>query len=235
MDTDKLRIAIVNPDRCKPKKCSLECSKTCPVNKTGKLCIEVTKTNKICFISETLCIGCGMCIKRCPYQAIQIINLPKGLENQVTHRYGANSFKLHRLPTPRAGEVLGLVGTNGIGKSTALRVLSGNMKPNLGNFETPPDWKDILKFFRGNELQNFFEKMLKADLKALIKIQYVDSVAKSKAQKLIVGQRLRQVDKRGMFDHAVEMLDLENVLEREIGMLSGGELQRFIIAMTCVQ
>ena len=152
MDTDKLRIAIINPDKCKPKKCSLECSKTCPVNKTGKICIEVTKADKICFISETLCIGCGMCIKKCPFQAIQIINLPKGLENQVTHRYGANSFKLHRLPTPRANEVLGLVGSNGTGKSTALRVLSGNMKPNLGRFENPPDWKEILKFFRGNEL-----------------------------------------------------------------------------------
>ena len=156
MDTDKLRVAIINPDRCKPKKCSQECGKSCPVNKTGKICIEVTKASKICFISETLCIGCGMCIKRCPFQAIQIINLPKGLEDQVTHRYGANSFKLHRLPTPRSGEVLGLVGTNGIGKSTALRVLSGNMKPNLGRFEEPPEWKEILKFFRGNELQNFF-------------------------------------------------------------------------------
>lgn len=96
--------------------------------------------------------------------------MPKGLENQVTHRYGANSFKLHRLPTPRSGEVLGLVGTNGIGKSTALRVLSGNMKPNMGNFENPPDWKEILKHFRGSELQNFFQRMLETDLKALIKI-----------------------------------------------------------------
>ena len=235
MDTDKLRIAIINPDKCKPKKCSLECSKTCPVNKTGKVCIEVTKNSKICFISEVLCIGCGMCIKRCPFQAIQIINLPKGLENQVTHRYGANSFKLHRLPTPRSGEVLGLVGTNGIGKSTALRVLSGNMKPNLGNFESPPDWKEILKFFRGNELQNFFQKMLEDEMKALIKIQYVDSVAKSKAAKFVVGQRLKNVDKRGMFDQAVDMLDLHAILEREIGQLSGGELQRFIIGMTCVQ
>jgi ATP-binding cassette subfamily E protein 1 len=97
-----------------------------------------------------------MCIKRCPFSAIQIINLPKGLEDQVTHRYGANSFKLHRLPTPRSGEVLGLVGTNGIGKSTALRVLSGNMKPNLGRFDEPPEWKEILKHFRGSEIQNFF-------------------------------------------------------------------------------
>ena len=181
MDTEKLRIAIINPDKCKPKKCSQECQKTCPVNKTGKMCIEVTKASKICFISENMCIGCGMCVKRCPFQAIQIINLPKGLDQQVTHRYGANSFKLHRLPMPRSGQVLGLVGTNGIGKSTALRVLSGNMKPNLGRFDTPPEWDEIFKFFRGSELQNFFMKMLKADLKALIKIQYVDSVAKSKA------------------------------------------------------
>ena len=47
-------------------------------------------------------------------------------------RYSANSFKLHRLPVPRPGVVLGLVGTNGIGKSTALKILSGKQKPNLG-------------------------------------------------------------------------------------------------------
>ena len=162
--------------------------------------------------------------------------MPVGLENQVTHRYGPNSFKLHRLPVPRAGEVLGLVGTNGIGKSTALRVLSGNMKPNLGNFENPPDWKQILTFFRGNELQLFFQQMLENKMRALIKIQYVDSVAKNpKAAAVKVGTRLQRVDKKDMYKHAVEMLDLEAVLEREIGQLSGGELQRFIIAMTCVQ
>lgn len=155
-------------------------------------------------ISEHMCIGCGMCIKRCPFQAIKIINLPKGLERQVTHRYGANSFKLHRLPTPRAGQVLGLVGTNGIGKSTALRILSGNMRPNLGNFEQPPEWKEVLKHFRGSELQTFFTKMLEENMKALIKIQYVDSVAKQKnVNQAIVGRRLRALDKRDLFDMAV--------------------------------
>lgn len=73
--------------------------------------------------------------QKCPFDAITIINLPSNLERETTHRYSANSFKLHRLPIPRPGEVLGLVGTNGIGKSTALKILAGKMKPNLGQYE----------------------------------------------------------------------------------------------------
>lgn len=133
----------------------------------------------------------------------------------TTHRYGANSFKLHRLPTPRPGQVLGLVGGNGMGKSTALRVLSGNMRPNLGNFADPPEWKAVLKYFKGSELQGFFTKMLEDKMKALIKIQYVDSVAKSKAvASAIVGKKLQSLDKRGVFDDIVDRLDLGDVLER---------------------
>lgn len=130
------------------------------MNRTGKQCIEVTNEVKIANISEDLCIGCGICVKRCPYGAIQIINLPKDLEKDTTHRYSANSFKLHRLPQPRPGEVLGLVGSNGTGKSTALKILSGKLKPNLGKYSSPPDWQDILKFFRGSELQNYFTKLV---------------------------------------------------------------------------
>jgi len=124
------------------------------VVRTGKLCIEVAPDSKIAFISERLCIGCGICPKKCPFDAIHIINLPTNLESQVTHRYGPNSFKLHRLPMPRPGQVLGLVGTNGIGKSTALKILAGKLKPNLGRYDDPPDWEEILKYFRGSELQS---------------------------------------------------------------------------------
>lgn len=91
------------------------------------------------------------------------------------------------------------------------------MKPNLGNFENPPEWKEILKHFKGNELQTFFQKMLENEMKALIKIQYVDSVAKSKAAKIVVGTRLKKMDALGLFDQAVEMLDIGNILTREIG------------------
>lgn len=233
---EKLRIAIINPDKCKPKKCKQECKKTCPINKQGKACIEVQPTSIICFISEPMCIGCGMCVKKCPFEAIKIINLPKGLSKEVTHRYGANTFKLHRLPTPRPGEVLGLVGTNGIGKSTALKILAGTLQPNLGNYEAAPAWKEILKFFRGSELQNYFTKLLENNLKALIKVQYVDSISKDpKIGRVIVGKRLAALDKKGILQDLIDALDLHSVLEREVQHLSGGELQRFVIGITCIQ
>ena len=106
---DKLRIAIINPDKCKPKKCHLECKKICPINKGGKFCIEVAPTDKLAKIAENLCIGCGLCVKKCPFDAIRIINLPKNLESETTHRFGQNAFKLHRLPYPQLSNVLGLV------------------------------------------------------------------------------------------------------------------------------
>jgi len=232
--SDKLtRIAIVNADKCKPKRCKQECKKSCPVVRMGKLCIEVTPASKIAFISEELCIGCGICPKKCPFEAINIINLPKDLDKDTTHRYGPNSFKLHRLPTPRPGQVLGLVGTNGIGKSTALKVLAGKLKPNLGNFDTPPEWRDILSYFRGSELQNYFTRILEDNLKAIIKPQYVDHIPK--AVKGTVKDILTNKDDRKIFDEMIDALDLGNVLNRDIIDLSGGELQRFAIGVVCVQ
>lgn len=232
------RIAIVNADRCRPKKCRQECKRSCPVVKTGKLCIEVTPTSKIAFISEVLCIGCGICVKKCPFDAITIINLPTNLEDHTTHRYSANSFKLHRLPTPRPGQVLGLVGTNGIGKSTALKILAGKQKPNLGRYEDPPEWQEIIRYFRGSELQNYFTKMLEDDIKAIIKPQYVDNLPraiKGPVQKVGELLKLRMEKSQEDVKKYIKTLQLDHLLNREIGLLSGGELQRFAIAMSCVQ
>lgn len=232
-DEKRLRIAIVSSDRCKPKKCKHECKKFCPVVRTGKLCVEVSAQSKISFISEPLCIGCGICVKKCPFEAIQIINLPKNLTKDTTHRYGANTFKLHRLPTPRAGQVLGLVGTNGIGKSTALKILSGKLKPNLGRFDNPPDWQEILAHFRGSELQTYIKALLEDKLKAITKIQYVDQVPKATSG--FVGALMEKFDARGVREHYAKELELEHLLERDIKDLSGGELQRFTIGICCVQ
>ncbi|XP_044156454.1 ATP-binding cassette sub-family E member 1 [Bufo gargarizans] len=231
---DKLtRIAIVSQDKCKPKKCRQECKKSCPVVRMGKLCIEVTPQSKIVWLSETLCIGCGICIKKCPFGALSIVNLPSNLEKETTHRYCANAFKLHRLPTPRPGEVLGLVGTNGIGKSTALKILAGKQKPNLGKYDDPPDWQEILTYFRGSELQNYFTKILEDDLKAIIKPQYVDQIPK--AAKGPVGTILDRKDETKTQTIVCEQLDLTHLRDRNVEDLSGGELQRFACAVVCIQ
>ncbi|KAG7821413.1 hypothetical protein KL942_004901 [Ogataea angusta] len=237
MSQKNTRIAIVSDDKCKPKKCRQECRKSCPVVKTGKLCIEVAPTSKIAFISENLCIGCGICVKKCPFGAINIINLPTNLEKEVTHRYSANSFKLHRLPTPRPGQVLGLVGTNGIGKSTALKILAGKEKPNLGRYDDPPDWEDILKHFRGSELQNYLTKVLEDNIKAIIKPQYVDNIPRAiKGPLNKVGELIKaKLERQDAAKQVVDTLELKGILKREVSKLSGGELQRFAIGMTCVQ
>ncbi|POS77179.1 translation initiation factor RLI1 [Diaporthe helianthi] len=227
--SDKLtRIAIVNSDK--------ECKKACPVVRSGKLCIEVQADSRLAFISESLCIGCGICPKKCPFSAITIINLPTNLESQVTHRYSANSFKLHRLPMPRPGNVLGLVGTNGIGKSTALKILSGKLKPNLGRFDNPPDWEDVIKYFRGSELQNYFTKLLEDDLTSVVKPQYVDQLPKAiRGPEKSVKALLNKAKQLGNLDDVLDTLELRHIYDRDVPLLSGGELQRFAIGVTCVQ
>ena len=231
---EKLRIAIINPDKCKPKKCHLECKKICPINKGGKLCIEVLPTDKIAKIAENLCLGCGLCVKKCPFNAIRIINLPKNLEKETTHRYGQNAFKLHRLPYPQLSQVLGLVGTNGIGKTTALLVLSGELKPNFGRYNEPPDWNEILKHFKGSELYNYFKKYLDSELTVTYKVQHVDAIRKN--AKGTIRELFLRKDKEGKRTaEYAELLGLTALMDRNIETLSGGELQRFAIAFSCIQ
>ncbi|TVU32502.1 hypothetical protein EJB05_24233 [Eragrostis curvula] len=236
------RIAVVVEDRCRPSKCGQQCRRRCPVNATGRQCIEVTPSSKVSLISEDLCIGCGICVKVCPFNAIQIINLPSDLGKETTHRYGPNSFKLHRqahpspqnlLPVPRPGQVLGLVGTNGIGKSTALKILAGKLKPNLGKFTEPPNWDEILRHFRGSELQKYFTRLLEDKTKAIIKPQYLDHIPKSVNGK--VGDLLDRKDERQVKDMLCDILELNQLMDRNVSDLSGGELQRFAIAARAME
>ncbi|KAI5170376.1 ATP-binding cassette, sub-family E, member 1 [Pancytospora epiphaga] len=231
------RLAVVNEDLCRPKECGLECKRACPVNRIGKQCIVV---DTISHISETLCIGCSACQKKCPFKAITIVNLPNGLTKDTSHRYSENGFKLHRLPIPKLGSVLGLVGTNGIGKSTALSVLSGKVKPNLGNFDKELEWTEILKNYRGSELHGYFTKLLENRIVTSHKIQYIDKVPKLLQKKfgnpdLTVFMVLDKMDPTGKKEYYIEKMSLTNVLERKPSELSGGELQRFCIALACMQ
>lgn len=223
------RVAVLDKELCQPKKCGLECIKYCPVNKSGADCIVMNEEIKKAQIDEDLCNGCGICVKVCPFEAITIINLATELGTEKIHQYGMNSFRLYRLPTPKKGEVVGLLGRNGMGKSTVVSILSGNLKPNLGNYENPPEWDEILKSFAGTELKTHFEKIKNQEIKASIKPQQVYQVADvfdGTAKEL-----LDKYDQRNVTQDLIRQLSLENAVEHHVKELSGGELQRLAVAV----
>jgi ATP-binding cassette, sub-family E, member 1 len=224
------RVAVLDRELCQPKKCGLECIKYCPVNKSGADCITLNEEVKKAQIDENLCNGCGICVKVCPFDAITIINLATELATDKIHQYGKNSFRLYRLPTPKKGEVVGLLGRNGMGKSTVVSILSGNLKPNLGNYENPPEWNEILKHFAGTELKEHFERIKNQEIKAAIKPQQVYNI--SQVFDGTAKELLDRYDQRGMAPDLVKQLDLQNALEHHVSELSGGELQRISVAAT---
>ncbi|MDM7912569.1 MAG: ribosome biogenesis/translation initiation ATPase RLI, partial [Methanotrichaceae archaeon] len=217
-----MRIAVINRDRCQPRKCSKECEYFCPPVRTGDETIVFVDNKPL--ITENLCVGCGICVRKCPFEAITITNLPEELENPV-HRYGQNGFALYGLPIPVEGRVTGILGQNGIGKSTAVSILSGILRPNLGKNAT---WEDVLARFAGSAIGDYLKKVADRGIKTAYKPQYVDRIPKSYSGP--VRGLLERTDERGALGELVEQLGLSRLLDREIESLSGGELQRVAIA-----
>ncbi|MGM5487446.1 MAG: ribosome biogenesis/translation initiation ATPase RLI [Nanobdellota archaeon] len=221
------RIAIVDKERCNPVKCGDLCIKLCPVNRTGKECIRKDEEGKAA-IEEDLCTGCGICSNRCPFDAISIINLPEELNNTPIHQYGMNGFHLYNLPVPIFGKVVGILGRNGIGKSTAFKVLAGIMKPNLGEDGKEATSKELIGFFKGTEAQLFFEKLSAGKITISYKPQQVEMIPR--VQEGTIRDLLEKVDEKDGFDRIIEILELQHILDTDIKDVSGGELQRVAIA-----
>ncbi|MFB6096898.1 MAG: ribosome biogenesis/translation initiation ATPase RLI [Haloferacaceae archaeon] len=231
-------IAVVDLDRCQPDRCNYECSNYCPPNRTGKECItlrgedaEEGGPDQI-RISEEICLGetCGICVEKCPFDAIEIINLPQELSEDPVHRYGENAFALYGLPVPEPGQVTGILGPNGIGKTTAVRALAGEITPNLGDYENEPGWEAVLERFRGTELQTFIERLREGEITVARKPQYVDQIPKQFDGN--TRELLERTDERGALDDLVERLSIAPVMDQDIDSISGGELQRVALAAT---
>ena len=227
------RVAVLDEELCKPKKCGLECIIYCPVNKTGGKCIVQREEDAKAVISEDLCTGCGICVKKCPFEAIVIVNLPKELDEHKIHQYGINSFRLYHLPTPKKGSVVGLLGRNGMGKSTIVNILSGNLRPNFGNYDSNIQWEHVIEKFHGSELKSHFENIANGNFKVSIKPQLVYKIPK--VFKGTVNEILKKFDENKTADEISEKLGLKNSLNKNLNELSGGELQRLAVTVAAIK
>ena len=70
-------------------------------------------------------------------------------------------------------------------------------------------------------------------MQAVIKYQYLDHIPKSVEGK--VGDLLNKKDERQVKDTLCDILELKQVMDRNVSDLSGGELQRFAIAARAME
>lgn len=231
------RIAVIDKDLCKPKNCSLECIAFCPLNRDGGKCITLSEEDRskaIAVIDEDICNGCGICVKKCPFDAITIINLAEELEERKVHQYGQNSFRLYNIPVPRSNAVVGLLGRNGIGKSTVLNIVAGILKPNLGRYDDEPTWDEVIEHFRGTAVKEHLKAVAEKRIRVAMKPQQVYLIAKvfkGTARELLERYDDDDGGGSGSAMHYAKRLALDDSLDRYVNELSGGELQRLAVAV----
>lgn len=228
------KLAVVIKEQCNPQGCGgYLCIRVCPVNRMGKEHIVVDPVDKKVRINpELTSSACSIEAKRCPFDAIHLLNVPEELAKQPIHQYGINGFHLYNLPMPVFGKVVGVLGRNGIGKSTAVKVLAGVLRPNLGK-EKMATKEELAEYFKGTEAQVFFEKLAREEIIPAYKPQQVDIIQRSTKGR--VRDLLEKVDEKNKLDEVSHALHIDTILDNDISKVSGGEMQRVAIAATALK
>ncbi|MEM4634235.1 MAG: ribosome biogenesis/translation initiation ATPase RLI [Candidatus Anstonellaceae archaeon] len=221
----KTRIAIIDRERCIKEKCGYICMKVCPGVRMGEETV-VVDSDGYPVISEILCTGCGICPKKCPVDCITIINLSTEMQAPI-YQYAINAFRIYGLPLPQEG-VVGLIGKNGIGKSTALKLMAGMLQPNFAQFESKFSQKGIADRLPP-KLQNYYRQICEKKLKVSLKPQNIHKIPEVFSG--TAAELLQKSDERKKMEEAIELFGLGSFLEKSITQLSGGELQRLAIAV----
>ncbi len=257
------RIAIIDSDKCKPEKCAKECIKYCPPQKSGKHVIDIedimtniptqsnksdmvrskisnldrlTDKKKIAKIAESLCIGCNQCVRVCPFEAIKIINLPEENPADIIHRYNPNGFRLYKLPILKPNTIIGIVGPNGVGKTTLIDILSNHIRPNFEQFNKNYTDKEIITKFRGTVLQDYLKDLYGNKLKFSIKEQKIkQGLPKNQMSvKEFLKLKLIDIDNLNPIPESYFSLGIDKIIGSNLTTLSGGELQRLLCWITAI-
>ena len=238
------RIAIVDQAKCKPNKCKKECISFCPPQSGGKEVIKivdiedmglakqpVVKSNdkkKIAQIVESQCIGCNICVRKCPFDAIKIVNLPSENKNDIIHRYLPNGFRLYKLPILKTNSIIGILGENGVGKTTLINILSKQIMPNFEQGEQP-DTKKILSKFRGTVFFDYLKDLYSNNLTISIKSQKIkDQMLNTTVRNYFLTHKINLEN----YSDILTDLEITHLLDNSMTNLSGGELQRVLCCNT---
>ena len=253
------KVYLVDYSRCNLRFCGRQCIKKCPITlsnarlkpnkKKQEIPIWFQKSTKQIKITDERCLKCGICVNLCPAKAIYVKNIleePLGLI--PTHKYPKNNekkqsiegFRLYNLPTLISGKVTGLCGPNGIGKTTVLNIVSGNLKPNFGRTDIKSEeiqWKSVIKNIKESEMRNHFTAISHGNRKIAYKQQVLRVLFEKYQEKTVL--EIINSENDGVspkfFQNIMDYLDIHAISERFLEQCSGGELQRFAITLVLIK
>ncbi|MBO6738305.1 MAG: metal ABC transporter ATP-binding protein [Phycisphaerales bacterium] len=119
---------------------------------------------------------------------------------------------------------LGILGPNGGGKSTLIKLILGMLDPSAGSIQV---FGKTPNQARREGLIGYLPQRIGADLDWPLSVEQV--IAMPLRAKLKPWSKLSDED-RSSIDRAIELLEVDQLRDRRIGALSGGQLQRTMIA-----
>ena len=257
------KIFLIDYELCSLNSCGQPCIKKCPISisnqrkkqhhKKDEIPIRYKKSTDNMIIIDEICIKCGICLNVCPRNAIySIYLLDEPDDDLINHEYPIitdkiktsiepneknHGFRLYGLPTLISGKVTGLCGPNGIGKSTVLNILSGNLKMNFGNTKDKDlKWRELLKHVKESEMRQHFQEIVSEQRHIAYKQQvlkiFFEKYKKKKIKDILRDQKHINDN---FYNRIIKYLDITAIADRHLGQCSGGELQRFAIASVLIQ
>ncbi|MBK8945331.1 MAG: ATP-binding cassette domain-containing protein [Ignavibacteriae bacterium] len=136
------------------------------------------------------------------------------------------------------GDRIGLVGRNGAGKSTFLKIISDHIQPDFGNVAKRKDLQIgfLTQEFTLNQNKNVFQNVMDGADYILKIINEYEELKYDSPRKLILEEKINSVDGWNIENKIKQILESLNAPEgnREIQNLSGGEMRRVALCRSII-